>query len=234
MRPCNDELPESVQPRCAAASAAHGRWMAGGARHGGGSDQLGYPAGSTLGGAAGGDSVRARRDRAGGRDRLGCPNRRRGAYAGEVGGRVRVGVPVACKPDPADPSFLADQDGLYDPAQFASTQYYLTDYHWKLDRSIDARNITSARVQFDPGLQAWAIVLDFDAAGAAEWSAVTTGAFRARQGSPANRIVVFFGKDVVSAPGVVSPSSTSTEILGNFTEPSAQAVVDAMRSAGRP
>ena len=142
-----------------------------------------------------------------------------------------VGTGVAGAPDQHDPTFLRDQENLYDPSQFGNPMYYQAGYHWKIDPSIGPHSVVRADVVRDSASGDWAVTLNFTAAAAQRLSAITTAAFDAGQGSPLNRIAFFVGNRVVSAPNVQAPSSSSSEITGNFTEQSALDLAQAISAA---
>jgi preprotein translocase subunit SecD len=142
-----------------------------------------------------------------------------------------VGTAVDGAPDPHDAAFLRDQENLYDASQFGDPQFYQTGYHWKIDPRIGPHGITNTHVAYDSASGQWAIVISFTPSAAQEWAAVTTAAYNAGVSSPLNRIAIFAGNRVVSAPNVQSPSSSTTEITGNFTQQQAQELAAAIQSA---
>jgi hypothetical protein len=142
-----------------------------------------------------------------------------------------VGVAVPGAADPHDAQFVADQQGLYDATQLSDTSIYPIGYHWRIDPGIGPHGVVSAQPVVDPQSGQWAITIHFSNAAASRWGADTQAAFQAGQGSPQNRIAIFIGNRVVSAPGVISPSSTDTEITGNFTQAQAAAICAAILAA---
>jgi len=78
------------------------------------------------------------------------------------------------------------------------------------------------------------VTIQFDSNGANEWSKVTTAAFQAGQGTPTNRVAIFLDNIVITAPGVISPSSNQTQITGNFTQASAQQLADQISAGALP
>lgn len=157
----------------------------------------------------------------------GCGSGSSSTGSGTLGVRVQfhVGNAVRGAPNAADPTFVRDQAGLYDPAQFANTAYYPTGYHWRIDPAITAANIVSAIAQYETTQQNWAVLITFDTVGASRFRADAGAAFAAGVGSPLDRIAVFLGPEVLTAPTVVSPpSSPSTEFTGNFTEQGARSI----------
>ena len=148
--------------------------------------------------------------------------------------KLRFATAVQGAPNPNDPTFLADQQNLYDPTQFADPASYQQGYHWKIDDKIDASDVSKADVVFDTQSSKWAVTINFDSKGADEWGKITTTAFNAGQTSPLNRIAIFLDKEVITAPNVQSPSSSNTEITGNFTQQSAQALSDQIAAGALP
>ena len=103
--------------------------------------------------------------------------------------KLHFATPKAGAPNPADPSFIADQQNLYDPKQFNDTRSYPAAYHWLIDNNIDASDVTSADVGTDQSGQP-AVNINFNGHGAAEWSKITSAAQQAAQGSPQNRLAI--------------------------------------------
>jgi len=148
--------------------------------------------------------------------------------------KLHFATAVAGAPNPSDATFLADQQNLYDPKQLSDPNSYQPGYHWKIDDNIQADDVQKADVGFDSQSGQWAVTIQFDSKGANEWSKITTAAFNAGRGQPANRIAIFLDNEVISAPGVISPSSNQTEITGNFTEASAQQLADQISAGALP
>jgi SecD/SecF fusion protein len=148
--------------------------------------------------------------------------------------KLHFATAVAGAPNPSDPTFLADQQNLYDPKQLADPTLYPSGYHWKIDDKIQASDVQKADVAYDSQSAQWAVTIQFDSKGADEWSKVTTAAYQAGQGTPANRVAIFLDTQVITAPGVVSPSSNQTQITGNFTQASAQLLADQISAGALP
>jgi len=148
--------------------------------------------------------------------------------------KLHFATAVAGNPNPKDPNFIADQKNLFDVNQFANSAYYQPGYHWKIDDKIDASDVSKADVVFDPQAGQWAVTINFDSKGADEWGKITTTAFNAGQGTPANRIAIFLDTEVITAPAVQSPSSANTEITGNFTEQGAQQLSSQISAGALP
>jgi SecD/SecF fusion protein len=136
---------------------------------------------------------------------------------------------------PTQAELIADQQGRFDPTQIQSTAFYPTGYHWKIDTNIDASDVTSADTTPDtqhPGF--FAVTINFDSKGADEWSTITNNAFKAGQGTPQNRVAIFLDNQVITAPGVISPSSSNTEITGSFTASQATDLASAISAGSLP
>jgi SecD/SecF fusion protein len=136
--------------------------------------------------------------------------------------------------NPSDPTFLADQQNLFDPKQLNDPSSYQPGYHWKIDDKIQASDVQKADVGLDTNSNQWAVTIQFDSKGADEWSKITTAAYQAGQGQPANRIAIFLDNQVITAPGVISPSSNQTQITGNFTQATAQQLADQISAGALP
>jgi len=136
--------------------------------------------------------------------------------------KLHFATPVQGSPNPSDPTFLADQQRLFDTTQFADTLLYPTGYHWKIDPNIDASDVTSADVGTDQSGQI-AVNINFNGHGAAEWSKITSAAYSAYSSSPSNpppqaQIAIFLDNQVLTAPVVTGGGqSNMTQITGNFT-----------------
>ncbi len=154
--------------------------------------------------------------------------------------RLYFATPVPGSPDPSSPSFLADQQGHYDTAQFSSTLYYPTGYHWKIDNKLDATDVNSATVGTDPNNGQIAVNINFNSHGASEWSKITTAAYNAYLTDTANPppqafIAIFLDNDVLTAPVVTGGGqSNQTEITGNFTSDSATQLANLISAGALP
>jgi SecD/SecF fusion protein len=148
-------------------------------------------------------------------------------------------------PDPSNCAFIVDQGGqslpggkcaggFFNTTQFASTQFYPQGYHWKFDPNLTAQNVNKADIQFDTTQQQWAVTINFDGGGADEWSKVTTAAFSHAQGTPENKVAIFLDNDILTAPNVVSPSSSNTEITGGFTQDTASQLANQISAGALP
>ena len=147
--------------------------------------------------------------------------------------KLHFAIPVAGAPGPLPPgatadtcpdNIKADQQNLCDATQFNDGVSYIPGYHWKiLDPAISASDVTSADVTLDQSSQ-WAVTITFDSKGSDEWSKITQAAYSAGAGPPVpplNHVAIFLDNEVITAPTVSTPSSSSTEITGNFTQDSA-------------
>ncbi len=137
--------------------------------------------------------------------------------------RLYFATPVQGPPNPNDPTFIADQHNLYDPVQFTQENFYPQEspgWHWKIDTNIDATDVTSAQVNYNPQL-GYVVDISFNSHGADEWSKITSTAFAATQGTPQNRIAIFLDKDILTAPDVQAAQTNNSEISGSFTSTSA-------------
>jgi SecD/SecF fusion protein len=148
--------------------------------------------------------------------------------------KLHFATAVAGAANPADPTFLSDQQNLFDPQQLADSSVYPAGYHWKIDDKIQASDVQKADVAYDTQSAQWAVTIQFDSKGADEWSKITTAAYQARQGQPTNRIAIFLDNKVITAPGVISPSSNQTQITGNFTQQSSQLLADQISAGALP
>jgi SecD/SecF fusion protein len=136
--------------------------------------------------------------------------------------------------NPRDPTFLADQHNLYDPKQLADPSFYPQGYHWKIDDKIDASDVQKADAVIDTQSSQWAVTINFDGKGADEWSKITTAAFNAGQGQPTNRVAIFLDTQIITAPGVLGPSSNQTQITGNFTQAAATQLAQQISAGALP
>jgi SecD/SecF fusion protein len=154
--------------------------------------------------------------------------------------RLYFATPVPGAPNPSSPSFLADQQGHFDPAQFTNPLDYPTGYHWKIDTNLDATDVNKATVGQDPTSGAIAVDINFNGAGATEWSKITNAAFAAEQTNPNNppptaQIAIFLDNDVITAPVVTGGGqSNQTEITGNFTSDSATQLANLISAGALP
>ena len=152
--------------------------------------------------------------------------------------KLHFATAVPGAPNPGDPTFLADQENLYDPNQFANTQLYPTGYHWKVDDKLDASDVISADVGVDQSNQV-AVNISFDDKGASEWSNITNAAYAFYQQNttapPAQaQVAIFLDKDIITAPVVQGASSNKTQITGGFTTQSAQALASDISAGALP
>jgi SecD/SecF fusion protein len=147
-------------------------------------------------------------------------------------GKLHFATAVAGAPAPTA-AFLADQENLYNTAQFANTQFYPTGYHWKIDDALDASYVNSADVGTDQSGQI-TVNITFNDTGASEWSKITTAAFAAGATSPLNRVAIFLDKDVITAPNVQGASSNQTQITGSFTSAQAQQLASEVSAGALP
>jgi SecD/SecF fusion protein len=152
--------------------------------------------------------------------------------------KLHFATAVAGSPDPNDPKFLADQENLYDLAQFSNTQLYPTGYHWKIDDALDASDVTSADVGTDSN-GSIAVNITFNDAGASEWSKITTAAYAFTQQNPTApppqaQVAIFLDKDIITAPVVQGPSSNQTQITGGFTSQEAQQLASDISAGALP
>ncbi|MBV8194241.1 MAG: hypothetical protein JOY80_01795, partial [Candidatus Dormibacteraeota bacterium] len=139
--------------------------------------------------------------------------------------KLHFALPVQGSPNPSDPTFIGDQQNLYDPTQFNNPLFYPSGYHWKIDNNIDASDVTQAQVGTSQTNGELAVDITFNGHGADEWSKITTAAYSvySSQGQvPAAQIAIFLDNSVITAPYVTGGGqSNMTEITGNFTSDSA-------------
>jgi SecD/SecF fusion protein len=152
--------------------------------------------------------------------------------------KLHFATAVPGAPNPGDPQFLADQENLYDVAQFGNPQLYPTGYHWKIDDALDASDVTSADVGVD-SQGAIAVNIQFNDAGATEWNKITTAAYAFTQQSPSAppaqaQVAIFLDKDIITAPVVQQPSSNQTQITGGFTSAQAQTLASDISAGALP
>ncbi|MFI5285816.1 MAG: protein translocase subunit SecD [Candidatus Dormibacteria bacterium] len=142
--------------------------------------------------------------------------------------------------NPPSSTLIADQQGLYDVRQFPDTLYYPTGYHWKIDNNLQAKDVNTASVGTDATSGAIAVDINFNAAGASEWSKITTAAFNAYSSNTTNppptaQIAIFLDSDVLTAPVVTGGGqSNQTEITGNFTSDSATTLANLISAGALP
>ncbi|HUZ70672.1 MAG TPA: protein translocase subunit SecD [Candidatus Saccharimonadales bacterium] len=145
---------------------------------------------------------------------------------------------VAGAADPTSSSFIADQQGLYDPAQFSNPTLYPTGYHWKIDKNLQATDVNSATVGTSSTSGAIAVDINFNAAGATEWAKITNAAFAVYQSNPTSpnaQIAIFLDNEVLTAPQVTGGGqSNQTEITGNFTSDSATQLASLISAGALP
>ena len=147
--------------------------------------------------------------------------------------KLHFATAVPGAPDPGSAQFLADQEHLYDPTQFGSTQFYPQGYHWKIDDALDASNVQSADVGTDNSGQV-AVNITFDQQGASEWNKLTTAAFAQPAGTPTNRLAIFLDNEVITAPDVNGVSSNKTQITGGFTTATATRLANDISAGALP
>ncbi len=152
--------------------------------------------------------------------------------------KLHFATAVAGAPNPGDPKFLADQENLYNIAQFGLPQYYPAGYHWKIDDALDASYVTSADVGVDQQ-GAVAVNIQFNDKGATEWNKITTAAYAFTQQNPTApppqaQVAIFLDKDVLTAPVVQQPSSNQTQITGGFTSAQAQTLASDISAGALP
>jgi SecD/SecF fusion protein len=152
--------------------------------------------------------------------------------------KLHFATAVAGAPNPADPQFLADQENLYDPAQFGNPQLYPSGYHWKIDDALDASDVTSADVGTDQSGQI-AVNITFNDTGATEWSKLTTAAYAFTQQNtaappPQAQLAIFLDNSIITAPVVQGPSSNNTQITGGFTSAAAQQLASEISAGALP
>ena len=142
-----------------------------------------------------------------------------------------VGVAVPGTPNITDATFLSDQQRLFDSSQFNDPNLYPPGYHWKIDSGVGPHGVVSAKAVYDSQAQQWAIVIDFTQSAAQHFGADTQAAYQASPGTAASHIAFFVGNQVISAPLVAAPSSSSTHVSGSFTQQQALALVAAILTA---
>ena len=141
-------------------------------------------------------------------------------------------------PDPSSASFIADQQGLFDPSQFSNPTLYPTGSHWKIDNNLQATDVNSATVGQDATSGAIAVDINFNSAGATEWAKITNAAYAVYQTDPTSpnaQIAIFLDNRVLTAPQVTGGGqSNQTEITGNFTSDSATQLASLISAGALP
>jgi SecD/SecF fusion protein len=152
--------------------------------------------------------------------------------------RLYFATPVPGTPDVKSAAFINDQQGHYNPTQFGSTAFYPPGYHWKIDNNLDATDVNTATVGTDANTGAITVNINFNAAGANEWSKITNAAFSVYSSnptSPLGQIAIFLDNDVLTAPVVTGGGqSNQTQITGNFTSDSATQLASLISSGALP
>jgi SecD/SecF fusion protein len=152
--------------------------------------------------------------------------------------RLYFATPVAGAPNPSSASFLADQQGHFNTAQFSNPSVYPTGYHWKIDQNLDATDVNTATVGQDPTSGAIAVDINFNGTGASEWSKITNAAYSVYQSNPTSplaQIAIFLDNNVLTAPVVTGGGqSNQTEITGSFTSDSATQLANLISAGALP
>ncbi len=136
--------------------------------------------------------------------------------------------------------------------QFNNVSFYPVSstgaaYHWKIIKNLPSSTVSSAAVGQNPG-GGYAVDITFDGQGASVWSQVTTkactqnplcsttgtGGSCPTPAPPAAQVAIFLDNQILTAPCVEGPSSNQTEITGNFTFNSAQALVNDINAGSLP
>jgi preprotein translocase subunit SecD len=155
-------------------------------------------------------------------------------------GSIAFATAVAGAPGPGSASFLADQQGRFDARQFSDDLVYPVGYHWKIDSALPGGDITSATVGTDARSGQVTVDINFNAAGATEWTRIIDAAFAAYTAQPADpggpsQIAIFLDSEVLTAPEVTGGGqSDQTQITGNFTVASATDLADYVSSGALP
>jgi preprotein translocase subunit SecD len=142
-------------------------------------------------------------------------------------------------PDPSNASFLTDQQGRFDASQFTDPNLYPTGFHWKIDTSLPAADVMSATVGTDSTSGVIAVDINFNSAGATEWTRITNAAYAAYTSDPADpgaaQVGLFLDDAVLAAPIVTGAGqSNQTEITGAFTAESASALAADINTGALP
>lgn len=153
--------------------------------------------------------------------------------------RLYFATPIAgAATSPPSAALIKDQQGHYDPAQFGSTFFYPTGYHWKIDNSLDATDVNSATVGTDSTTGQITVDINFNSAGATEWAKITTAAntvYQSNPTSPLAQIAIFLDNDVLTAPAVTGGGqSNMTQITGGFTSDSATTLANLISAGALP
>ena len=153
--------------------------------------------------------------------------------------KLHFATAVAGAVNPNDPTFVHDQERLFDLQQLSDPSLYPSGYHWKIDDAIQASNVSKADVGVDPSSGQWAVTINFDGTGAAEWSKITTAAYAFTQQNPQApppqaHVAIFLDNDIITAPYVQGPSSNQTQITGNFTQQSATQLANSISAGALP
>jgi protein-export membrane protein SecD/preprotein translocase SecF subunit len=124
-----------------------------------------------------------------------------------------------------------------------TTEYY----HWKIIKNLPSSDVSGASVGQSTAGQ-YSVDLNFNSAGAAVWSKVTTKACEQNPqcsasgngGScpsavpPLSQVAIFLDNQVLTAPCVEGPSSNATEITGQSSYNAAQSLVDDINAGSLP
>jgi SecD/SecF fusion protein len=152
--------------------------------------------------------------------------------------KLHFATAKAGAPNPNDPTFIADQQRLYEPKQFNNPVFYPSGYHWLIDPKLDASDVTSATVGTDQNTGQIAVQISFNSAGAEEWAKITQAAYNVyttNPSSPMAQVAIFLDNEVLTAPDVVQGGqSNNTQITGNFTPQSAQTLASQISSGSLP
>jgi SecD/SecF fusion protein len=153
--------------------------------------------------------------------------------------RLYFATPVpGAATNPPSAALVSDQQGHYDPAQFANTALYPTGYHWKIDNNLDATDVNTATVGTDANTGQITVNINFNSAGATEWSKITTAAnnvYVSNPTSPLAQIAIFLDNDILTAPVVQGGGqSNQTQITGGFTSDSATQLANLITAGALP
>ncbi|HUY24212.1 MAG TPA: protein translocase subunit SecD, partial [Candidatus Saccharimonadales bacterium] len=149
-------------------------------------------------------------------------------------------VPAACFPAAHPKSSCQFSNSLYYPTNATTGQRY----HWKIEPSLTASDVTAAAVGSAPG-GGYAVNITFNSQGASVWSRLTNAACAKNPGCsasggtttsapPTAQLAIFLDNQVLTAPAVASPSSNQTQITGNFTFQGATQLVDDLNAGALP
>ena len=164
--------------------------------------------------------------------------------------KLHFATAAAGAPNPNDPTFIADQQRLYDEncvssdpkkqalCQFNNPAFYPQGYHWKIDNKLEASDVISASVGNDQNTGQIAVLISFNSHGAEEWAKITQAAFNVYSSNPSSpeaQVAIFLDNQVLTAPDVVQGGqSNNTQITGNFTPESAQQLASQISSGALP